>query len=109
MLAGVALIGAPGAALGQLVVVVVVVLPCYLIVLRRAGVKTTAFVAAVIVPTLAGLALWCGCWLISRSVSPPILAAVAAGASALVVIAALAAWRRDDVRLVRRAMKGGAR
>lgn len=109
MLAGVALIGAPGAALGQLVVVVVVVLPCYLIVLRRAGVKTTAFVAAVIVPTLAGLALCCGCWLISRSVSPPILAAVAAGASALVVIVALAAWRRDDVRLVRRAMKGGAR
>lgn len=107
MLAGVALMGAPGAALGQLAAVGVVVLPCYLIVLRRVGVRTFAFIGAVALPTAAGLVLWCGCWLISRIVSPPPLAAVSAGVLAILVIAALASWRRADVRLVRRAMKGG--
>jgi len=108
MLAGVALMGAPGAALGQLAAVVIIVLPCYLVVLRRVGVRTFAFIGAAAVPTLAGLALWCGCWLIARFVSPPVLAAFTAGALAFLVIAALAFWRRADVRLIRRAMRGGA-
>ncbi len=109
MLGGVALMGGPGAALGQLAAVVVVVLPCYLVVLRRVGVRTTAFLGTVAVPAVVGLALWCGCWLLSRYASPPVLAAFAAGVLALAVIAALAFWRRADVRLVRRAMRGGAR
>lgn len=108
MLAGVALVGAPGAALGQLVVVVVIVLPCYLIVMHRAGVTASAFIAAVAVPTLAGIAVWFGCWLIARFVSPPVLAALGAGALAVLAIALLAFWRRADVRLLRRALKGGS-
>lgn len=108
MLGGVALLGAPGAALGQLVVVGVLVLPCYLVVLHRVGVRPGAFIGAVALPTSAGLALWAGCWLISQFISPPVAAAFSAGGLALLAIALLALWRKADVRLISGAMKGGA-
>jgi PST family polysaccharide transporter len=107
MLLGIATLGAPGAALAQLAVVLLVVLPAYLVVLRRSGIALLGAAGAVAVPVLAGAVVWIACRLISDATSQPVLASVASGLLAVAVIAALAWWRRDELTSLRR-VAGGA-
>jgi PST family polysaccharide transporter len=108
MLLGITVFGAPGAALAQLVVVLVVVLPAYLVVLRGSGVPSLAAGRAVAVPVLAGGTVWVACWLIAGAAFQPAVAAVASGLLAVLVIAGLALWRRDELTLLRRTATRGA-
>lgn len=97
MVWGVTKLGAAGAALGQLLVVTVVVLPCYLAILRGVGVRPMAFLGAVAVPVAVGVLVWAGCRALSVSISSPAVAAFAAGGLSVVVIGTLALWRREDL------------
>jgi PST family polysaccharide transporter len=102
---GVTKLGAAGAALGQLVVVTLVVLPCYLAILRRVGVRPMAFLGAVAVPVAVGVLVWAGCRALSVSISSPMVAAFAAGGLTIVVIGSLALWRREDLGVLWAARK----
>jgi len=107
MLLGIAAFGVAGAAMAQFAVALVVVLPTYMIILRRSAVRPATAAAAVIFPVLAGIILWVGCRALALVIPWPWVAAVAAGGAAVLVIAALSFPRRDELRLLRSAMRRG--
>ena len=101
-------LGAPGVALAQLLVVTLIVLPCYLVVLHRLGVLARSFLKAVALPLAASLLLWSACRGISNIVPSSMIASIIGAMLALATMGLLALARRDDVKLVLRSMKGGA-
>ena len=97
--------GQSGVAAVQFLVALVVVAPLYVISLRRVGVRTRSILAAVALPAAAGLAVWAASRFLAEAVPGAFLAAAAAGVVAVGTIAALAYWQRDNVRLLRGAVR----
>ncbi|WP_347344575.1 lipopolysaccharide biosynthesis protein [Microbacterium sp.] len=93
----------PGVAAIQFVVALVVSAPLYLVSLHRIGVRARSVVAAVALPSAAGVVVWFGAWGAARLIDVPFFAAAAAGLFSLVVIAGLAWWQRDNLRRLRSA------
>jgi hypothetical protein len=58
---------------------------------------------AVALPSAAGIALWLSSFGLAQTVTIPFVAAATAALVAVVIIAGLAYWQRDDVRLLRAA------
>jgi lipopolysaccharide exporter len=87
MIAGVTFGGLAGAGWAHVAVAVVVVLPAYLIFLRRARVPALPFLRAWIVPTAAGVPLAAVLWFISSNITLPLLALLAAAGAGLIVYA----------------------
>lgn len=79
MIIGVSAGGLAGAGWAHVIVAVVVVLPAYLLFLRRAHVPTVPFLRAWILPSVAAIPLAAALWVISATIALPIL--VLAGAA----------------------------
>ncbi|WP_310525909.1 oligosaccharide flippase family protein [Nocardioides sp.] len=90
--------GVVGVAVAELVVVVVVVLPTYLCLLRRAGLSLAPLGGAVIQPLLVSLAAAAGTALVVDRVSSSLVASVGSGLVCLAAIAVLVVLRRDELR-----------
>lgn len=99
--------GVVGVAVAELVVVVVVVLPCYLTMLRRAGLRIVPLGAAVLPPLLAATAAAGTTALVLVRVDSPALATVAAGVVGLTAVVVVVALRPDQLRQLR-AVRGPA-
>lgn len=87
----------------QVAVALLVAAPLYLVGLHRAGVPASRILVALAVPSVAGGAVWVVGRELAQSIAPPFLAAASAGAVAIVVIAGLGFWKRDELRLLRSA------
>ena len=98
--------GQAGVAAVQLLVGLLVVAPLYVLSLHRVGVRASRVTAAVLVPAAAALAVGFVCRVLASSVDGAFLAAASAGVLAMAVIAVLAFWQRDDLRLLRAAARG---
>lgn len=90
--------GLVGVALAELVVVLVVVLPCYLAMLRGAGIPLGPLGAAVVLPLLVAGAAAALTWLVAAELDSPFVTSVAAGVICLAAIACVLALRPDLVR-----------
>ena len=99
--------GAAGVAAVQVGVALVVTAPLYLLGLRRAGIGARAVLKALAVPSAVGVLAWFACRALSSVVALPVLAAPACGLLALLMIAGLGWWQRDNVRRFRAARAGG--
>ncbi|WP_153503489.1 oligosaccharide flippase family protein [Cumulibacter manganitolerans] len=98
--------GGPAVAAVQFLVGVVVVVPLYVLGLQRIGVRPGRVLCAVLLPVGAGLVAWLVGWQLARALTPAFVAASAAGLVAVLIIAALAWWQRNDLRLLRAAAAG---
>jgi O-antigen/teichoic acid export membrane protein len=99
--------GQAGVAAIQVVVALVVIAPLYVLALHRIGVRASRIMASLIVPTTAALGVWGVSRLLATSVDGAFLGAASAGVFAVCVIAALAFWKRDELRMLRAAIRGG--
>ncbi|WP_344059099.1 oligosaccharide flippase family protein [Microbacterium pumilum] len=106
MLWAVQAFGAPGVAAAQFVVALVAVVPLYLISLHRTGIRVHKIAGAVVLPVIAGLMVWVASWLIAQAVGLPLVAAALAAGVATGVIALLAFWQRENLKLLRAAATG---
>lgn len=101
-------IGEGGVAACQFVVALLVMVPLYVISLRRVGVAGRKVLAAVVVPAVGGGLAWAAARGLAAAIDSAFLAAATAAVAAVLIIAALAARRRDDLRLLRSAASRGA-
>jgi PST family polysaccharide transporter len=97
--------GQEGVAAVQFFVGLVLIAPLYLVSLHRIGVRVRSVLTSVLWPSAAGAVVWVASFGLARAIAAPLLAAVSAGAIAVVGIASLALWQRDDLRLLRAAAK----
>lgn len=81
--------GIAGIAAAQVAVAMVVVLPLYLLTLRRNGVAVSRLGRAVVRPVVAGLGTGVAAWAIAQGVESEVAASVLAGLTAVSVIALL--------------------
>ena len=95
--------GEEGVAAVQFLVALVVVVPLYLMSLHRVGVSARSTLYAVALPTAAGLVVWLVSRGLAQVISAPFFAAASAGLFSVAVIAALAFWQRDNLKLLRAA------
>lgn len=95
--------GESGVAAAQFFVALVVTVPLYLASLHRIGVSVRSTLGAVALPTVAGIAVWAASWGLAHSIAMPFVAAALAAACAVIVIATLGFWQRDNLRLLRAA------
>lgn len=98
--------GPAGVAAVQLLVGLVVVAPLYVWSLHRIGLRASRVTMSVIVPTAAALGVFAVCRVLASSIDGAFLAAAAAGLVSIAVIAALAFWQREDLKLLRAAVRG---
>ena len=108
MLIAVRDVGQAGVAAVQFFVALIVVAPLYLVSLHRIRVGARSVLSSILLPSAAGAVVWVGSWGLARSIPAPLLGAVSAGVLAAAVIAALAYWQRDNLRLLRSAARQGA-
>ena len=93
MIFGVSVGGLAGAGWAHVVVAVLVVLPAYLLYLRKAHVPALQFLRAWMLPTLAGVPLAGALWLLTSTITAPLVVlAAAAGAGVLVYALPMARW-----------------
>lgn len=92
-----------GVAAVQFAVALVVVAPLYLLSLHRIGIRARSVLAAIALPSLAGVLVWAAGWGAGHVIEIPFFAAATAGLIAIAVIGALAWWQRDNLRLLRAA------
>ncbi|WP_244931727.1 oligosaccharide flippase family protein [Nocardioides sp. W7] len=99
--------GLSGAGWSHVLVTLVVVVPAYSVCLRRAGVDTTAFLRAGLVPIAAAVPAAAACWWVGTRSGPPLLVLAAGSLVALATYALpLGPWwlrriaelRRSDAR-----------
>jgi O-antigen/teichoic acid export membrane protein len=102
LIAGTMLDGIRGAAIAQLVVGVAVVLPLYLVMLARSGVRIGPMLLRAIVPLLAGFVVLLASILLAAALAPPIVPAVVAGVLTLLLIGGLALLERSSIAELRR-------
>jgi lipopolysaccharide exporter len=99
MIVGVNLGGLAGAGWAHVLVAVVVVLPAYLLYLRRSNVPALPFLRAWLMPTAAGVPLALVLWLVTSTIEVPLLVlAAAAAAGVLVYVLPMARWWRARAR-----------
>lgn len=99
--------GLVGVALAELAVVVVVVLPCYLVMLRGAGIPLPRLGTAVLVPLLVSLAAAAVTVVLTAEITSSFVAAVAAGTVCLLAIGCVVRLRPDLVRQARALRSAG--
>lgn len=90
--------GLVGVAVAELAVVVVVVLPCYLGMLRRAGIPLAPLGSAVVLPMLVAVAAAVVTLLVAAEVSSAFVTTMAAGTVCLAAIASVLLLRPDLLR-----------
>jgi PST family polysaccharide transporter len=100
--------GVVGVAVAELVVVAVVVVPCYLLMLRGCGLRIAPLGAAVVVPLLVAAVGAGAAALVARELSSPLLATLAGGLICLVAIGCVLALRPDQLRQLRDLRSGTA-
>ncbi|WP_175539547.1 oligosaccharide flippase family protein [Nocardioides exalbidus] len=93
--------GMVGVASAELAVALVAILPCYLVLLRRAGLKVAPFAAAVRVPLLVAVGAAAATSAVLGRVSSPFLGSCAAGIICLAAIGGLVALHPEQARQVR--------
>ncbi len=103
MILGVTHAGPAGAAAGQFIAAAIVVLPSYLVVLRRVGVRLLLTGRAVAFPVLIGVLLWGACFGISVTIDSVALAAVIAGVVSLLVVGGMVYVKRGELQSLRSA------
>lgn len=89
--------GVVGVAVAELAVVVVVVVPCYLAMLRGCGLRVAPIGAAVLIPFVVALAGAGAAALVAQRLASPFLATAAAGLICLAVIGCVVALRPEQV------------
>ena len=100
--------GVVGVAVAELAVVVVVVLPCYLVMLHSAGLRVLPIGAAVAVPLLAAAVAAGVAVLLTERLASPFAASFAAGLACLAAIASVVALSPDELRRLRALRRSGA-
>ena len=85
LIGGIALAGIAGAGWAHVTVAVAVVLPAYLLCLKRAEVPPLRFVAAWVIPSAAAIPLIGALWLLPVIVVPPVPALLAAAAAGVLL------------------------
>ena len=93
--------GLVGVAVAELAVVVVVVLPCYLGMLRRAGIPLAPLGASVVLPMLVAVAAAALTVLVAAELSSPFVTTMAAGTVCLGAIVCVLLLRPDLLRQAR--------
>lgn len=101
-------VGESGVAAVQFLVGLVVVVPLYVLSLRRVEVSALAMFKATALPTVAAVAVWVAAWLLAASIPSAFFAAAIAAAVATGVIALLCLWQRQNLTLLRSAVRGRA-
>lgn len=99
--------GVVGVAVAELAVMAVVVVPCYLVMLHRCGLRIAPLGAAVLVPLLVAAVGAGAAALVARELASSLLAALAAGVICLVAIGCVLALRPEQLRQLR-ALRAGA-
>ena len=108
LLAGAHFFGLVGAAAGQVLVSVLVVVPAYCLLLRRAGVRLTGLAREVAPSALAGVAIVGFTYAVVRSISLPLVVCLVAGLFGMIVIASLLFLKRRKLALIRSPRVGAA-
>ena len=108
LLAGVHLFGLVGAAAGQVLVSVLVVVPAYCLLLRRAGVRLTGLAREVAPSAVAGVAIVGFTYAVARSISLPLVVCLVAGLFGMTVVATLLFLKRRKLALIRSPRMGTA-
>jgi len=93
--------GVVGVAVAELAVMALVVVPCYLAMLRRAGLRVAPLGAVVVVPLVVAAVAAGAAALVAQRVDSPFLASLAGGVICLAAIGCIVALRPDDVRRLR--------
>jgi O-antigen/teichoic acid export membrane protein len=101
LLAGAHYFGLVGAAAGQVLVSVVVVVPAYCVLLRREGVRLAGLAREIAPSVLAGGAIVGFTYGVAHWVSRPLTACILSGLLALMVAAFLLFLKRRDLALIR--------
>ena len=99
--------GVVGVAVAELVVIGVVIVPCYLAMLRGCGLRLAPLGSAVVVPLLVAAAAAGAAALAARELASPVLATLAAGVIGLAAIGTVLALRPEQLRQLR-ALRSGA-
>jgi len=108
VIAGAHLHGVSGVGWAHVAVAVAVILPAYMVALRRIGVPLRVLATSMWLPTLAAVPMWLVAHLLGRLIGEPLLALAAGGLAGLAVYAAICLpWLRrllpaDALRLRRR-------
>jgi PST family polysaccharide transporter len=108
LLAGVHFFGLAGAAAGQVLVSILIVVPAYCLVLRRAGVRLAVLAREVFPSALAGVAIVGFTYAVVRSISLPLVVCLVAGLFGMIVIASLLFLKRRKLALIRSPRVGAA-
>ena len=108
LLAGVHFFGLVGAAAGQVLVSVLVVVPAYCLLLHRAGVRLTGLAREVAPSAVAGVAIVGFTYAVARSISLPLVVCLVAGLFGMAVVATLLFLKRRKLALIRSPRMGTA-
>ncbi|MDR7252407.1 PST family polysaccharide transporter [Nocardioides sp. BE266] len=100
--------GLVGVAVAELAVVLVVVLPCYLAMLRGTGIPLAPLGAAVVLPLLVAAAAAGLTWLVTAELASPFMTSLAAGIICLAAIACVLLLRPDLLRQAKALRSGPA-
>lgn len=106
LVVGAAVGGTAGVAAGQLIVSVFLVLPLYLLQLRKFGVPIMPIVLRLRVPVVAATGVGIVAYVLSQAVAVPFFAAAAAGFLALAVVGLLLLRNKSLVHTLRSTVKG---
>lgn len=101
MIWGVNLVGAPGAAAGQFVTALLLVVPAYLVVLHQNGVRPGATMRAVAWPVVIGALVGGACAVLAAVVESPVAASLAAGAVCAGALAGVVYVKRAEFQRLR--------
>ncbi|MCX8453883.1 oligosaccharide flippase family protein [Paenarthrobacter ureafaciens] len=106
LIAGAAWGGMPGLAAAPFAVAVAVTTPMYLRTLRRAGVRTKDMAGRLALPVGAAVVTGAGSFLAAQELRSPVVAVLAGSGIGLVAIVATLAFKRAELRDVRRWGRG---
>jgi hypothetical protein len=101
LLLGAHLFGLVGVAAAQVVVSVVVVIPAYGVLLRRAGVRLGGLVRELIPSLVAGVGIFGATYAIAQLVPSALLVCITAGLTAMSASVLLLYLKRDELAVVR--------